>query len=115
MGDFTGVVKPQVTHDSSRYLLEVFHDPDLGVRLDIDAQTYGNETRYINSYQGIAPAPNVAFCVYRAPNTGEIAVGVIATAAIKYGEELLVDYGSKFWRSSSGEQGGAHGMPWRPR
>jgi hypothetical protein len=35
VGDFTGVVKPQSARDTSRYLLEVFHDPLLGTCLGL--------------------------------------------------------------------------------
>ncbi len=97
VGDFTGVVKPQAPHDRSKYLLEVFHDVRLGLRLDVDAEHFGNETRFINDFCGVTPSPNVAFSVYRHHATGELAVGVTAIAAIPCGAELTVDYGQSFW------------------
>jgi len=97
IGDYTGVVKPQVANDGSRYLLEVFHDPLVGLRLDVDSQLYGNETRFINDDRGLGLAANVSFCPYRRPTTGELAVGVVSTGAIKAGEELLANYGTNFW------------------
>ena len=57
---------------------------------------YGNEMRFVNEYRGIAPQPNVAFVPYFAQQTGELAVAVITRRLLQRGEELLVDYGSKY-------------------
>ena len=75
-----------------RYLLEVFRDARLGVKLDVDARRYGNETRFINHYANLAEAPNVAFLPYRLPSTGELAIAVTTSRPVKQGEELLADY-----------------------
>ena len=96
IGDFAGQVKAQRVGDASRYLLEVFCDPSSGMRLDVDAQHYGNETRFINDYSGVAQEPNVSFCVYRQPRTGEIAIAVVSLTAISCGAELLAAYGEKY-------------------
>jgi hypothetical protein len=93
LGDFTGLVKQQEPEDDSRYLLEAFHHPTLGVRFDVDAQRFGNESRFINDFRDIAPMPNVAFMPYRAPATGELAIGVVALRAIRGDDEILADYG----------------------
>ena len=53
------------------------HERHSGIRFDVDAANYGNETRFINDYHGVAPQPNVAFVLYYAPGTGELAVGVV--------------------------------------
>ena len=132
IGDFTGQVKPQQGRDSSKYLLEVFHDPELGISLDVDAKHYGNETRFINDYTSLQPEPNVGFSLYRSTTTGppaharrcpshpsqrgvlcssvgssggrcalagELAVGVMALRGLRCGDELVADYGTKFWRT----------------
>ncbi|KAL1515581.1 hypothetical protein AB1Y20_002201 [Prymnesium parvum] len=99
IGDFTGQVKPQQSRDSSKYLLEVFHDPQLGLSLDVDAEHFGNETRFINDFTSIKPEPNVDFTIYRSATTGELAVGVITRKSVLRGDELLADYGTKFWRT----------------
>ena len=96
LGDFTGVIKPQVSNDGSRYLLEAFYHPALDIHFDVDAQQYGNESRFINDFRGMADEPNVTFMPYRAPTTGEIAIGVVTLHAVKSDEELLVDYGVHF-------------------
>lgn len=103
IGDFTGLVKPQRAVDSSRYLLEVFSDPALGVRFDVDAQLFGNETRFINDFTGLADEPNVQFTVYRHAWTGELAVACLTLDSIKCGAELLADYGLAFWNAEHAE------------
>lgn len=71
IGDFTGQVKPQQGRDQSKYLLEVFHDPIMGISLDVDAEHYGNETRFINDYKSLRSEPNVGFTLYHSASTGE--------------------------------------------
>eukprot|EP00967_Tisochrysis_lutea_P092323 scaffold133041_cov31-Tisochrysis_lutea.AAC.2 len=98
IGNYTGLVKLQQGKDSSRYLVEV-HDRQTGHRFDIDAEHYGNETRFINDYKGIAVLPNVAFVLHYAQGTGEMCVGVVTQRHVQKGEELLVDYGRHFWQT----------------
>lgn len=93
-------VKPQQMNDSSKYLLEVFHDPLFGISLDVDAEHFGNETRFINDFKSVRPEPNVEFLLRRLPVTGELSVGVVTRQMVRRGEELLADYGSKFWKTS---------------
>ena len=87
----------QVIHIVVDYLLEVFRDPSLNMYFDVDAQLFGNETRFINDYCGLADGPNVSFCVYRSADTGELAVAVVTLSAICCGAELLANYGQHFW------------------
>ena len=104
IGDFAGLVKTQRPGDSSRYLLEIWRDPDVpDMRLDVDAQLYGNETRFINDYHGVADAPNISFTVYRHTWTGELAVGCLTLESVKCGAELLADYGQAFWSAEPAE------------
>lgn len=98
VGNYTGLVKLQQGADSSHYLVEV-HDRHTGFQFDLDAEHYGNETRFINDYKGVAEHPNVAFVLYHAQATGELSVGVVTQRALQHGEEILVDYGRQFWRS----------------
>ena len=68
LGDYTGVVKLQQPRDTSRYLLELrvpSADGEPQLLLDIDAEHWGNEARFINDFSGLAAAPNVAFIPYR--------------------------------------------------
>ena len=89
-------MKPQQQSDGSRYLLEAIFDAASQTRFDIDAERFGNETRFINGFRGIAAQPNVAFVPYFAQQTGEVAVAVVTRRLLRRGEELLVDYGSKY-------------------
>ena len=61
---------------------------------------HGNETRFINDFRGIAPAPNVAFVEYHHHVTGELAVAVVSLRLLRPGEEILVSYGRKYDLSS---------------
>ena len=65
----------------------------------IDAAVCGNEMRFINSAAGMGVDPNCEF----APTTlavsdtcEELAVAVLATRAIKAGDELLANYGESY-------------------
>ncbi|KAJ2995361.1 hypothetical protein HDV02_000863 [Globomyces sp. JEL0801] len=67
--------------------------------VSIEANTDGNEARFINDYFGIAKRPNVAFDTYVDGN-GNFNSGVFSlNKTIRAGEELLVTYGLDFWRS----------------
>ena len=76
---------PQRAYDTSRYLVEVC-ERRTGRRFDIDAAKYGNETRFINDYTGIAPQPNVAFVLHYAAGAGEVAVSVVTQRLIQPGD-----------------------------
>jgi len=52
--------------------------------------------RFINDYRGIAQENNVEF---RGAGPDKVECIVVAIKNIKKGEELLVDYGNKFWES----------------
>jgi len=101
VGDFAGLVKLQQPSDPSKFLLELHREPGAAdgaaEAFDIDAQHFGNEMRFINDYQLVAADPNVCFVLCRKPLSGELAVAVITARKICRGEELLVDYGRKFW------------------
>ena len=101
VGDFAGLVKLQQPSDPSKFLLELHREPGAAdgtaEAFDIDAQHFGNEMRFINDYQLVAADPNVCFVLCRKPLSGELAVAVITARKICIGEELLVDYGRKFW------------------
>ncbi len=105
LGDYSGLVKPQSERDSSKYLIEAVFtaDKEAMLRLDIDAERYGNEARMLNDFNGIAPQPNVSFVMHYT-GTGEPAVGCITRRQIRAGEELTVDYGEKFWEAEASSE-----------
>lgn len=84
--------------------MAVFYNPALDMYIDVDAQRYGNETRFINDFRGVDESPNVSFCQYIAPATGEMAVGIITSRALQAGSELLADYGNDFDEYSTGKR-----------
>lgn len=100
VGEYTGVVrehKPEMEL-GSRFVMGL---PMLNgnLELDIDAEFYGNETRFINDYHAVKDEPNVMFVPYRRLSAGEPAMGVVTTRVVSAGEELLVDYGTEsFWQ-----------------
>ena len=76
-----------------------------------DANTYGNEARFLNDFRNTGKYPNVEFNLRRDKN-GELRQGVYVKSAkearevgfsgVKYNEELLVSYGKSYWRSRVG-------------
>jgi hypothetical protein len=62
-----------------------------------DAKYFGNETRFINDYRGMAPKENVVMgdCVYI--HDWITARPIVTTKRIEAGEELFLDYGQAYW------------------
>ena len=50
IGAFTGLLKQRQQDDTSKYLIPVVSEGSL--QLDIDAELFGNELRFINDYSG---------------------------------------------------------------
>merc|ERR1711908_46448 len=59
------------------------------------------ETRFINDYRGIAPQANLRFQIYHSMHTGERCIGIFARHLIQKGDELLADYGRRYWSKSN--------------
>eukprot|EP00965_Chrysotila_dentata_P262105 6214470-Pleurochrysis_carterae.AAC.3 len=108
IGDYTGLVIRHKEKNESKYITEfdVTHANRAVTQLDIDAQKYGNETRMINHYfglAGLADEPNVYFspCVSSRehPRNGiaQQHVEVYSSKLIRKGEELLLSYGNQYW------------------
>lgn len=70
-----------------------------GLSVGIDASKYGNESRFVNDFRGVAERPNVYF--HESVNeAGEISISIWSGSnAIKKGDELLVSYGKGFWKA----------------
>ena len=74
------------------------------VKLVVNAQSRGNETRVISDYRGIRNVDgtkkraNWRFQEALDAVHAEFLVGVFATQDIKTGEELLLDYGAAYWK-----------------
>lgn len=88
-------------HADSDYDLSL--DRELGI--GVDADTRGNEARFINDYRGIANKPNAEFKEIWDERRQERGMGVFVLRegksgkgnGIRKGEEILVNYGRGFW------------------
>jgi len=106
VGEYTGIVtlRDDERAFDSHYILAVDVPQADGAKrttvpLDIDAEHFGNETRFLNDYHGLADSPNVQFRPFRQPSTGEVAVGVVTLRRVSAGDELVVSYGEEsFWK-----------------
>lgn len=66
----------------------------------VDAETIGNELRYMNDPKGLGEIkPNVKFFTARRKFKGFNIVEVQAIRDIKAGEEILVSYGPGYWKA----------------
>eukprot|EP01012_Entosiphon_sulcatum_P065183 TRINITY_DN94062_c0_g1_i1.p1 TRINITY_DN94062_c0_g1~~TRINITY_DN94062_c0_g1_i1.p1 ORF type:complete len:384 (+),score=44.85 TRINITY_DN94062_c0_g1_i1:34-1185(+) len=90
---YAGLVGP---HKVGRYVAE------LCCGWAVDAESAGNESRFINDWHGIAKAPNCRFEEQRCPKTGKYLVVVRCVTEVPAGKELLIDYGRGFWKGNHG-------------
>lgn len=67
--------------------------------LYLDSRWWGNESRFVNDYRGIAAKPNVEFRSFVQLHDGgeTFSMGLFATRSIKRGQELVINYGKSFW------------------
>ena len=75
--------------------LDVAKGLGCALAFELDARCVGNESRFINDYRGLAAQPNVKFHTMAHPGRG-MWVDIIVDAAIRAGDEILVDYGTDF-------------------
>lgn len=71
--------------------------------IEVDAERYGNESRFINCCHGpnghTSRSPNVVFRHSIDEQTGEWKLNIdVLPCGIKAGDELLLHYGEKYWR-----------------
>ena len=94
-------------HDTSKssYLLNLFTDDEAGVWVDIDAASAGNEARFLNDWHGHPDQskPNCQFWPYFDEQTGEKRMAIKTIADIVAGQELLVDYGGRYFAKDESE------------
>ena len=78
---------------------------DFGQRseLALDADSYGNEGRYLNDFRNTGKHANVEFKLRR-DALGELRQGIFVCckSGVVCDEELLVSYGKSYWRSRVG-------------
>ncbi|KAI0786084.1 hypothetical protein C8Q75DRAFT_688080, partial [Abortiporus biennis] len=89
--DYIGEVHCDDRPDSD-YDLSLYRS-NTGISVGVDAQTRGNEARFVNDFRGIKSKPNAIFKDYRTPS-GELRMSVWSgSSSIKRGDEILVSYG----------------------
>lgn len=79
----------------------VDHDP---TAMYVDSRYWGNESRFVNDYRGIAPKANVEFRSFiqhsddpQDDQTEKFQMGLFATRLIRKGQELVINYGKSYW------------------
>ena len=102
------VVGEELDTSTSSYLLNLFTDEDASVYIDIDAARAGNEARFLNDYHGTGCSPNAQFWPYFDERTGEKRMGVKTIAPIHRGQEILVDYGGRYFQKDSSSDSEMH-------
>jgi hypothetical protein len=94
LGEYVGKI---VGDDVNGHYVAALEDKTHSESLGIDAETMGNEMRFINSYLNIAFYPNVTM------RTSYIAtyphIVLVCTRDIEAGEEFLLDYGEAYNRA----------------
>ncbi|GAC98192.1 hypothetical protein PHSY_005781 [Pseudozyma hubeiensis SY62] len=67
--------------------------------LYLDSRYWGNESRFVNDYRGIALKPNVEFRSFSQLQDGveRFQMGLFTTRLVRKGQELLINYGKSFW------------------
>ncbi|GAB5359404.1 hypothetical protein AAMO2058_000540900 [Amorphochlora amoebiformis] len=98
----------ELVHDgmrtSSKYTVECDE------MVSVDAQRYGNELRFINSYKGIRETPNTQFH-WRLRNNGMPYLAVVCVVSVRKGEEFLLDYGNTYDRKYLPDNGSTSQEP----
>ncbi|GAC75820.1 hypothetical protein PANT_18d00084 [Moesziomyces antarcticus T-34] len=69
--------------------------------LYVDSRYWGNESRFVNDYRGIADRPNVEFRSFIQLDTSDgqakFQMGLFTTRPLRKGQELVVNYGKSYW------------------
>ncbi|OSD05937.1 hypothetical protein PYCCODRAFT_1059422 [Trametes coccinea BRFM310] len=87
---------------TSDYDLSLYRSPD-NISVGVDAQSVGNEARFINDYRGVKAKPNVVFQERRTDH-GELRMSIWSgSEVIRKGDELLLSYGKSWWRARRDE------------
>ncbi|KAL1521246.1 hypothetical protein AB1Y20_020917 [Prymnesium parvum] len=110
--DYAGRISVVVGEESdvnrSSYLLNMFTDEEHSVYVDIDASQIGNEARFINDYHGTGQPANSQFWPYFDEHTGEKRMSIKTIKPVASGQEILVDYGGRFFEKDSSSDSDMH-------
>ncbi|OLY79246.1 hypothetical protein AYI68_g6689 [Smittium mucronatum] len=90
---------------------DAFEESDYCLRLNnlaVDANSIGNEGRFVNDYRGILDKPNAEFKEFINIDLNRIEMGIFVISnkskeGIKKKQEICVSYGKGFWSARSGK------------
>jgi len=92
VGEYTGMISgPDVKFG---HYLACLEDKDQDDSLGINAETFGNEMRFINSFRNIAFSANVTMRTAYISTYPHLLL--VATQTIEPGDEILLDYGRAY-------------------
>ena len=94
VGEYTGQIVPCTV--GGHYCACLEDKPNLDDCMSVNAQTHGNEMRFINAFQGIGSRPNVKMRTAYINTMPHVII--VCTEDIEVGEELLLDYGEAYNR-----------------
>lgn len=93
IGEYCGVLCDG--YSDSKYIATLHRDVSDEEALAIDAQYYGNETRFINDYRNISDKPNTQLVSCNIE--GHQKILIVVTEVINPYTEILLDYGDDYW------------------
>ena len=102
VGDYTGLASEGHSCKQGKYIYELTL-PVSGnktIQLFIDAGLCGNETRFVNHFEGVAKSPNCKFIHSFNERSGEPIVEIRTIRRVEADEELLLDYGPQFTKEN---------------
>ena len=82
------------------YVVALQSDLPHSESLSLDAETAGNELRFVNDYRGIGASANV--CFQPATIQSLPSQMLVVTRPVKTGEPFLADYGEDYWLGTLG-------------
>ncbi len=81
--------------------INIGDEDDNPTALYVDSRYWGNESRFVNDYRGIADRPNVEFRSFIQLDTSDgkpkFQMGLFTTRPLRKGQELVVNYGKSYW------------------
>ena len=109
--DYTGDRVPLASDDGGAYFLQTKSNEAIDA-----ARTNAGEGRWVNDPRGTALTANANFTLYTPPG-GQRRAGLRTTRPVSKGEEILVKYGSEYWRfhRPKSKRKGAPRLQARPR
>ena len=96
IGEYCGeLCEYNENNDKNGYIASLYYDLSPEETIYIDANKYGNETRFINDYRNIKSNPNTQLTSCNISGKQHILIIVIETI-LPY-NEILIDYGGDYW------------------